>query len=100
MRWNGGYGKDVSRMEPRTEGDVSVVCVGHGSGGHLVHFIRNVVSEELDLSEILNRYEEERGYPPYHPVMMTAVLLYANAVGIYLRAGWHGRVRNGWISWR
>ena len=51
--------------------------------GHLVHFIRNVVSEELDLSEILNRYEEERGYPPYHPVMMTAVLLYANAVGIY-----------------
>jgi len=79
----GGYGKDVSRMEPRTEGDVSVVCVGHGSGGHLVHFIRNVVSEELDLSEILNRYEEERGYPPYHPVMMTAVLLYANAVGIY-----------------
>jgi transposase len=51
--------------------------------GHLAHFIRNVVSEELDLSEILESYSEERGYPPYHPVMMTAVLLYANAVGIY-----------------
>jgi transposase len=51
--------------------------------GHLAHLIRNVVSEELDLSEILDSYEEERGYPPYHPVMMTAVLLYANAVGIY-----------------
>jgi transposase len=51
--------------------------------GHLAHFIRHVVSEELDLSEILSRYEEERGYPPYHPVMMTALLLYANAMGIY-----------------
>jgi transposase len=51
--------------------------------GHLAHFIRNVVSEQLDLSEILDSYAEERGYPPYHPVMMTAVLLYANAVGIY-----------------
>jgi transposase len=51
--------------------------------GHLVHFVRNVVSEQLDLSEILDRYSEERGYPPYHPVMMTALLLYGNAVGIY-----------------
>jgi len=47
--------------------------------GHLAHFIRNVVSEQLDLSEILESYAEERGYPPYHPVMMTAVMLYANA---------------------
>lgn len=51
--------------------------------GHLAHFIRNVVSEELDLSEILDSYTEGRGYPPYHPVMMITVLLYANAVGIY-----------------
>jgi transposase len=50
---------------------------------HLVHFKRRVVSEQLDLSEILDRYSEERGYPPYHPTMMTALLLYANAVGIY-----------------
>lgn len=51
--------------------------------GHLAHFIRHVTSEQLDLSEILSSYKEERGYPPYHPIMMTAVLLYANAVGIY-----------------
>src|SRR6185295_10989517 len=51
--------------------------------GHLVHFIRNVVSEQLDLSEILGSYSEERGYPPYHPVMMTALLLYANVVRKY-----------------
>jgi transposase len=50
--------------------------------GHLAHFIRNVVSEQLDLSEIVDSYSEERGYPPYHPVMMITVLLYANAVGI------------------
>jgi len=51
--------------------------------GHLAHFIRNVVSEQLDLSEIWDSYGEERGYPPYHPVMMTALLLYCNGVGIY-----------------
>src|SRR5262245_44349601 len=51
--------------------------------GHLAHFIRNVVSEELDLSGILESYQEERGYPPYHPEMMITLLLYANAVGIY-----------------
>jgi transposase len=51
--------------------------------GHLAHFIRNLVSEQLDLSGIVNSYGEERGYPPYHPVMMTALLLYANAVGVY-----------------
>jgi transposase len=32
----------------------------------------------------MSRYEEEeRGYPPYHPVMMTQVLLYGYAVGVY-----------------
>src|SRR5215510_277886 len=49
----------------------------------LVQFILNVVREELDLSEILNAYEEERGYPPYHPVMMTALLLYSYCQGNY-----------------
>jgi hypothetical protein len=39
--------------------------------GHLAHFVRDTVAEELDLSAIVDTYEEERGYPPYHPVMMT-----------------------------
>jgi len=41
------------------------------------HFIRDLVREQLDLSAILATYDEERGFPPYHPTMMTAVLLYA-----------------------
>ena len=51
--------------------------------GHLAHFVRNTVCEALDLSTILECYSEERGYPPYHPTMMTAVLLYAYCQGIY-----------------
>lgn len=50
---------------------------------HLAHFVRNTVCEALDLSTILECYSEERGYPPYHPTMMTAVLLYAYCQGIY-----------------
>ena len=49
----------------------------------LVHFIRNLVLEDLDLSEILDQYQEERGYPPMHPKMMTALLLYSYCQGIY-----------------
>jgi len=49
---------------------------------HLVYFISDVV-EVMDLSEIMRRYEgEERGYPPYHPVMMVKVLLYAYCIGV------------------
>lgn len=49
----------------------------------LVPFIRNLVLEDLDLSEIVNQYQEERGYPPFHPVMMTALLLYSYCSAIY-----------------
>lgn len=38
--------------------------------GHASHFVRDLVVEQLDLSEILDTYEEERGYPPFHPAMM------------------------------
>jgi len=51
--------------------------------GHLAHFVRDTVRETLDLSSILSAYEEERGYPPYHPAMMTALLLYGYSQGIY-----------------
>ena len=50
--------------------------------GHLVHFLSDVV-DELNLNAILVSYEQEaRGYPPYHPRMMTKLLLYAYAIGI------------------
>ena len=51
--------------------------------GHLAHFIRDTVRDQLDLSAILDEYSEERGYPPYHPAMMTALLLYAYCQGVY-----------------
>jgi transposase len=51
--------------------------------GHLAHFVRDTVREGLDLSAILATYTEERGYPPYHPGMMVAVLLYGYARGVY-----------------
>ena len=51
--------------------------------GHLAHFVRDTVRESLDLSAILEEYEEERGYPPYHPTMMTALLLYGYCQGVY-----------------
>lgn len=42
---------------------------------HAAHFVRDLVREELDLGAIYAEYDEERGYPPYHPAMMTALLL-------------------------
>jgi len=50
---------------------------------HLVYFVSDVV-DNLDLSEIESVYEkEDRGYPPYHPHMMTKVLVYAYCIGVY-----------------
>jgi transposase len=49
---------------------------------HLVFFLRDVLST-MDLRPITSVYEqEERGYPPYHPVMMTGLLLYGYATGV------------------
>jgi len=51
--------------------------------GHLAHFIRDVVRDDLDLSAIFARYTERRGQPPCHPALMTSLLLYAYSRGIY-----------------
>src|SRR5467141_2002869 len=51
--------------------------------GHLAYFVDDLV-DALDLSAITTLYErEERGYPPYHPVMLTKVLVYAYCVGVF-----------------
>jgi transposase len=51
---------------------------------HPAHLVREIVREELDLAAIFADYERElRGYPPYHPAMMVALLLYAYSRGIY-----------------
>jgi transposase len=51
--------------------------------GHVAHFVRETVRADLDLRPILSAYSEERGYPPYHPAMMVALLLYAYSRGVY-----------------
>jgi transposase len=49
---------------------------------HLARFVLDTVGE-LDLSEIFSYYDREvRGYPPHHPRMMVALLLYAYCVGV------------------
>src|ERR1700730_12779355 len=50
---------------------------------HLAFFVSDLI-DQLDLSAITSGYEdEERGYPPYHPVMLTKVLVYAYCVGVF-----------------
>lgn len=50
--------------------------------GHLARFLSEVV-DALDLSAIEGAYTEERGFPPYHPRMMTKLLLYGYCTGTY-----------------
>lgn len=51
--------------------------------GNIAHFVRELVREELDLGAIFASYSEERGHPPHHPGMMTALLLYGYSRGVY-----------------
>ena len=50
---------------------------------HPAHFVRELVRSELDLTAIYAAYDEKRGYPPYHPTMMTALLLYGYTQGLF-----------------
>ena len=65
--------------------------------GHMAHFVRDTVREALDLSTILDTYTQERGYPPYHPGMMVALLLYGYSRGEPPR-GFVGPIRAGAAS--
>jgi transposase len=50
---------------------------------HLAFFVSDLI-DQLDLSAITSVYEDEdRGYPPYHPVMVTKVVVYAYCVGVF-----------------
>ena len=51
--------------------------------GHPAHLIRDIVREELDLGGVLSAYTEARGFPPYDPGMMVALLLYPYSQGVY-----------------
>jgi transposase len=50
---------------------------------HLAFFVSDVV-DQLNLSAIESVYEkDDRGQPPYHPRMMTKILLYGYCVGVF-----------------
>lgn len=50
--------------------------------GHLADYVSDVV-DQLDLSEIFKVYDEgeQRGQPPYNPLMMTKLLIYGYSTG-------------------
>jgi transposase/signal recognition particle subunit SEC65 len=50
---------------------------------HLAYFVSDMI-EQLDLDGIESYYErEQRGYPLYHPRMMTKLLVYGYCVGVF-----------------
>src|SRR5438105_11584209 len=59
---------------------------------HLAYCVSDVV-DQLNLSAIEAVYEEEdRGQPPYHPRMMTKILLYGYCVGVFSSRRIHKRL--------
>jgi transposase len=50
---------------------------------HLARFVLSVVRDEVDLGKITGTYGSALGQPPFNPIMMTALLLYAYCSGIY-----------------
>jgi len=51
--------------------------------GHLAYFVSDVV-DQLDLAAIESVDEaDDRGQPPYHPRMMTKILLYGYCVWVF-----------------
>ncbi len=50
---------------------------------HPAHFVRELVRTDLDLSAIYGDYEDGAGAPPYHPALMTALILYGYSRGTY-----------------
>jgi transposase len=53
------------------------------SKDHLARFVVSLVTEQLDLAEITGSYASTKGQPPFHPVMMVGLLLYAYCCSIY-----------------
>lgn len=50
---------------------------------HLVYFLLDV-TEQIDISPIVDDYDSEQGgQPPFHPRMMLVLLLYAYSVGVF-----------------
>ena len=62
---------------------------------HPVYLVNDLV-ETLDLEPILSSYGEERGFPPYHPVLMTKLIVYGMSGVCAVRAKCS---RLAWRTW-
>ena len=50
---------------------------------HLIYFLLEV-SEQIEISPIVDDYDSEKGgQPPFHPRMMLVLLLYSYSVGVF-----------------
>jgi len=52
-------------------------------GDDPVYFLREVITDRLDLSAFHERYRCERGQPPYHPALMIGLFFYGAMQRIY-----------------
>ncbi len=68
---------------------------------HPVYFVNDLVAT-LDLEPILSSYGEERGFPPYHPVLMTKLIVYGYVRGREnpRRSPPVGEPASPWNRWR
>lgn len=79
-----GSRKEVFRAWEVEQGELfPATAVDLLPAGHLVHLVRRIVREELDLAGVYARYTSSKGQPPYHPGLMTALLLYGYCRGVY-----------------
>ena len=69
----------VSRVQVLRSGSTLSPCLREWlPGNHLTHFISDVV-DELDMKKFVKTYGNfDRGQPPYYPVVMVKLLLYAS----------------------
>jgi transposase len=76
-------GKTYRSWDPERYQQGSYSPAAKLSEGDLVFFLLDTVPR-LDLSRFYAPYEQEtRGAPPYHPAMMSCLLIYAYGVGVF-----------------
>ena len=66
---------------------------------HVAHFVRDLVRDELDLTAILSSYDDERGFPPYHPGRWSPCCCMRTRRGFIHRGALRAAARSVWISW-
>ena len=86
MYYTSGDGQDLSPYVPEQDLLLPPSLREWLPENRLAFFVSDLI-DQLDLSAITWAYQdEERGYPPYHPVMLTKVLTFSIALETGLSA--------------